>query len=478
MAPRTRTVLVGFILLFGFFARAATYKAPLLDHHAWRQADTASIARNFLNERFNILYPQVDQRGSQANGYVETGLEVFAFVVAAISRVAGFHTEAGRLLAALCFLWSCALVTTFVRRRDGPEAAVAAAFLYAFGFPLLLFIERAFMNEALLIALSFTALVATARYLERRNPLDYAALLLVTTLIGAIKLPYLIVWAPVAGLFVERDGWRAAGRWELWLMAAVTLAAAVAWYSHAHALANTTGLSFGLTDKLFDPHTVFTTAFPAVILSRLIRDILGPVGVLAVAAGGVLAWRQRRWCEVFGIAGGVIYLAVVGTGNFVHDYYQLALIPVAAILAGPGLVSTATAVGGRLRGGEGQRALAVLAGIAALATFVRLVSAHGWFEYEPREVVLCETLRRMTPGDGRIVFLGDNNPRFLFCAERKGWAFTTAESDAAHLETAKREGARIAVLYRSAARPDVREALTAHGEPLFGDAAVEVFRLN
>jgi hypothetical protein len=37
--------------MFGFCARAATCKSPLLDHHAWRQADTASIARNFYRER-------------------------------------------------------------------------------------------------------------------------------------------------------------------------------------------------------------------------------------------------------------------------------------------------------------------------------------------------------------------------------------------------------------------------------------------
>src|SRR3954454_8326765 len=103
MPPDRRAVLFAFILLFGFCARAATYKAPLLDHHGWRQADTAAIARNFLQERFNIFYPQVDQRGSQRDGYVETGLAVFAFAVRFVSRLSGgFHPEIGGLLAAVC----------------------------------------------------------------------------------------------------------------------------------------------------------------------------------------------------------------------------------------------------------------------------------------------------------------------------------------------------------------------------------------
>ena len=83
-------IIVGFVLLFGFCARAATYKSPLLDHHAWRQSDTASIARNFYRDRLNVLYPQIDQRGSQEFGYVETGLELFAFIVALLAKLVGF----------------------------------------------------------------------------------------------------------------------------------------------------------------------------------------------------------------------------------------------------------------------------------------------------------------------------------------------------------------------------------------------------
>src|SRR5262245_39519649 len=111
-----RSIALGFIVLFGFLARGATYKAPLLDHHGWRQSATAAIARNFARERFNILYPQIDSRGGRAEGYVETGLEVFAFVVAVVSRLAGFHHEIGRVLSALLFVASCLLVWRFVQR--------------------------------------------------------------------------------------------------------------------------------------------------------------------------------------------------------------------------------------------------------------------------------------------------------------------------------------------------------------------------
>jgi hypothetical protein len=55
VSPTTPRLILAFILFVGFFARAATFKSPILDHHSWRQADTAAISRNFYRERFNQL---------------------------------------------------------------------------------------------------------------------------------------------------------------------------------------------------------------------------------------------------------------------------------------------------------------------------------------------------------------------------------------------------------------------------------------
>ena len=163
LSPRA---VLALILTFGFCVRAATFQSPILDQHAWRQADTAAISRAFAQERYNILYPQVEWRGAADTGYVETGLELHAFLVASVAKLSGFKPEIGRLLSAVFFLLSCRLVWTFTRRRYGAGPGLLAAYLYAFGFPLMLFMERAFMNEALLVCLSLVSLVSAQRYLD------------------------------------------------------------------------------------------------------------------------------------------------------------------------------------------------------------------------------------------------------------------------------------------------------------------------
>jgi len=471
----TRLVAVGFVVLFGFFARAATYRAPLLDHHAWRQADTASIARNFARERLNPLYPQVDWRGDRATGYVETGLEAFAFVVAVVAAVAGFHSAMGRVLSALLFLASSLMVWRLVSRRYGEENGLVAVFCYAFAFPLLLFIERAFMNESMLICLSLGSLLAAQRYLDNRSTGALVSLLLATSLLGAIKLPYLIIWAPIVGLFVERDGWHAVRRPVLGLMAVVNLGMAGAWYWHAHRLGAESGLSFGITDKLFDASTVFSFEFARTILDRLVRDILTPVGLVAVAVGTWQAVRQQRSCEVFGLLGFIAYLVIVSGGNRHHDYYQLPLIPMAVLLEARGLGVLSTTLGG---GSEARRAyaLALLLGALSLSTFIRLVSANSWYEYRAADVTMCEAIRTASAPDDRVAFIGDNNPQMLYCIDRKGWLLSAGESTEPRIKEILDRGARLIVLSRALPDGTVRQLLAAAGTPILANERVEVFR--
>ena len=70
---------------------------PLLDHPAWRQGDTASIARNFATLQYNIMYPQTNYDGPPPN-YVELELQIVPFLAASLYKVFGVHEIFGRLI--------------------------------------------------------------------------------------------------------------------------------------------------------------------------------------------------------------------------------------------------------------------------------------------------------------------------------------------------------------------------------------------
>lgn len=465
------------ILTLGFAARVITYRSPLFDFHAWRQADTAAIARNFVHERFNPLYPQVDSRGAQPHGYVESGLELHAFAVAALSKVFGFSTSLGRVLNVLLFPVAAFLLFRFVQDRYGTIPGLTSAFIYSLGLPLTIFIDRAFMNESGLALLALVCLWAAQAYCASQRMRDLAILLAASMLIAVVKPTYLVVCGAVAGLFVERFGKAALIRWELWLIAAAVLLSAALWFSHARSVAETTGLSFGVSNKLMNRDILLSPEYPFKVARRLAKDVLGPVGVVFTTAGAIIAVRRRRIAELLGLIAYVAYLVVVSTGNFHHNYYQLPIVPVAAVLTGLGIVEVVAAAARRYAW-SGTRAVGVYAAIlwlAAISTLVRSISAHNWYEIDRSRLRLCEDLKPLlTPGD-RVVFVNELSPDILFCLDRKGWLLDTPQSTAEHLRRIATEGGSVAVTRR--ADREVTAGVQAIGQPLLETPEFLAFRL-
>lgn len=446
MAGIRPAIALFFIVTFGFAARAATLRTPIFDHHSWRQADTAAIARSFVRERFNPLYPQVDWRGRQPTGYVESGLELQAWLVAGVWRVGGIRVETGRALAAAMYIATALLLYRFGRRRYDEPTALAAVYAHAFAFPLGLFGDRAYLNEPLLILLSAAALVAAQSWLERRRVASLVVLVAATAIVGMVKLPYLVVYAPIAALFVERFDWRGLVRIELVLAVAVSVACAALWYAHANSLYAMTGLTFGLSDKTFDPSLVFSARFPLRIARRLVRDIIGPAGLVLLVWGTVAAVRRRRWAEPAGLAGFGVYLVAVARGNYHHDYYQLAILPIGAMLVGLGVVAAVEE--GARRGWSAARRqwlAAALLWVLAVTTAVRSLSAHSWYEVEAGRLELCRAIAPQIGPDDRLLVVNYLSPDVMFCVDRPGWILDWP-ARAPEIEQAAREGASLVLI--------------------------------
>ena len=463
-------------LLAGFAVRLATLRSPLLDHHSWRQADTASIARNYYRERFDLFYPQVDQRGAQETGFVETGLELFAFAVAALSKLAGFHHETGRVLSSLLFLGSAGLLFLFLRDRYDPPRALVGAGVYAFAFPLQVYVERAFMNEASLLFLTFASYRLAQRRLATGSRGALLGLALCTTLIAAIKIPYLVVWAGIVGLYAEKAGGWALRRVELVLIGLVNLGAAYLWYSHAHALAAETGLSFGMTDKLYSSSVVFSTLFLRRVGGQIRQDVLGLPSVLLLLVGLVMVLRQGKRFEPFAVAGFLAYVVILARGCMIHDYYLLAVVPVASVLVPVGLCAVAERIG---RGDTDRElvALAALTAVLAVYSLFRSIGPHSWYDTPADKVQLCRAGDTFLAAGDRLAFVGYDNPDLLYCLDHRGWLLEAKTVDAQRLDEVWRLGGTVFVLPRTLAGAEAARWVEERGKPVFENAGFEVVRL-
>jgi len=454
--------------------------SPPTGHHSWRQADTAAMIRNFAEEGLDILYPRVDWRADTA-GYVESEFPLYQFVVATLYRSFGVDEWLARLVS-VAFLSSAIAYLALLLRALSDERTALWAALFLAVLPMPLFFGRAIMAESLLL----TCCLATAYHFNRwihssaRGQLFLAALFLgVACLIKPFTL-WLVI--PLLALTAGTRPGEWMSRWELWAGGLLVLASMAAWFSHAHRLAQETGLTFGIwsyaTDKWGTWELTFSADFwSRLLLQRLPKDYLAWFGVAPFVVG-LVRFRRSPAARFFlaWMLGLLLMSAIVSRGTYTHDYYWLPMaMPVCFFLGSV----YAEYSGGGLR----HRVARPLLGLCLVGMLV--VSARtqlARLDHETREAARYEDLVSLVesavPRDTRVVALDEANPLMLYMTHRKGWHADPETVTRPEVNAAARRGAGFLIGFSDAAlmvdHPRIHRALSRSSEEVLrrGDAVV------
>src|SRR5438270_7803992 len=276
----TRTAKLAITLsIFAVTARLILLDQPYIDRLSWRQSDVAAIARNFKENGFHFAYPQIDWAGDTP-GYVGTEFPILPFVAAICYKFVGVHEWIGRLQAVIFFAASLPFFFLLVREIFGDRAAIWATFFYSFA-PLNVFAGRSFMPDVPSLSLALIGLYFFLRWIDNEKPTLYLAAAITTSLAPLIKLPGVVIAAPILFLAWQKWRWNFLRQASLWLFAAIVILPSFIWYWHAHQIA-----------ERFYPHHFFGTGGIQIenfswywnILSRTAASSLTPIlSVLAIA---------------------------------------------------------------------------------------------------------------------------------------------------------------------------------------------------
>src|SRR5437870_13272576 len=170
----TRTAKLAITLsILAVAVRLIDINQPFVDGWSWRQSDVASIARNYLRNRFRFAHPQIDWAGD-APGYVGTEFPILPFVAAICYKFAGVHEWIGRLQAVIFFAASLPFFFLLVREIFGDTAAIWATFFYGFA-PLNVFAGRSFMPDAPSLSLALIGLYFFLRWIDSEKSISLFA---------------------------------------------------------------------------------------------------------------------------------------------------------------------------------------------------------------------------------------------------------------------------------------------------------------
>jgi len=403
---------------------------PYLDNWSWRQSDVAAIARNYFQGGFHFAHPQIDWAGDES-GYVGTEFPILPFLAAICYKIFGVHEWVGRVQALILFAVSLPFFFLLVRKIFGETAATWALFFYGFA-PVGIMAGRCFMPDMPSLGLSIIGLYFFQRWIDeselgtrrvrpiggpgwRVRSISFFASAFCISLSILIKLPSILVGAPLACLALQRFRSPSFKRFDLCFFAAIALLPSVFWYGHAYQIA-----------LQFYPHHFFgaggvqimSAAWYLKISKEIVTSTLTPI-IFALGCVGILAARSIARARMFQwwLAAMILFIVIVGYGNR-HQWYQLPLIPIAAPFAG----AACAFVGPKMSSRAMRIALSILlAGSFGFSAFV-----YGRDFYQPSAVSLRDAglvLKRITPASALVVAADNGDPTVLYYAERKGWHF-------------------------------------------------------
>jgi 4-amino-4-deoxy-L-arabinose transferase-like glycosyltransferase len=497
MATGDASKIATLLWIFAVMVRLILIDQPYVDHWSWRQSDVAAIARNFFEHGFRFGYPQIDWAGGSA-GYVGTEFPILPFLAAICYKFVGIHEWIGRSQSVIFFAISLPLFFLLVREIFGGTAAIWATFFYAFA-PLNIFAGRSFMPDVPSLSLAIIGLYFFLRWLRDRKMAAFYLAAIAISLSILIKLTSVIIAAPILYLLVTEGadpGSAQAGhvrgsrsqrqRLQLAAFVAIAVLPSVAWYWHAHQIA-----------ERFYPHHFFGAGGVRLesfswywdIAQQTATSSLTPILAILALIGLFVAPRGKFGCLFdWWLAALVLFVVAVGYGNR-HPWYQLPLVPITAAFAGAGCAFFESKISSRV---AVVALSSLLAGSFAILAFLYVRSLYESSAAQHRDAGL--ELSKITASDALVVAVDGGNPAIFYYAKRKGWHFLEKEGiyggnprdsqqAISDLERLRRQGATHLVFttntfWWSESYPELTQHLNKTATLLVATPEFKIYKLN
>ncbi len=414
---RTNTIQAVFmIVLWSLAVHLHGLFSPLLDYHAYRQCQTASMARNYVRHGMHFLSPEVDTEGQPVRAATE--FPIYSYILAGTYKVFGVHEILGRLLSMAFAAWGAVFLYLFVRRRLGERIALWSA-LVVCAIPVHLYFTRTVMPDPLALwgFLGFLYYGDRWLFVNRQGRTWFCAILL-GALAPLLKLPYLYILGPLwVVLGYERFGREFLKNIAWWSALFCIFIATGAWYHYAKT-APVPLLPLTMKDYLANLAPVFTwSLWQNQFISR-VPELVTTYSGLLFAIVGFYYYRKAKAFSFFAawLVVSVIYVALLGDYGLIHRYTLLPLAPMAAVWIACGI----TSLWEHTKNHPLTAALALLL-ILGIPAHAALRVAH-WYRVEYPYVarVHATLLRKSKPGD-LVLVSSHERPEILYYIDHYGY---------------------------------------------------------
>ncbi len=413
------------ILMLGIVFRLYKVNNPIADWHSWRQADTASVARNFYKEGYNPFIPKYDDMSGVAQKpvpnpqryrFVEfpiyNSLVYFAYLLNG-----GVDERLARLISIFFSLGSTIFVYLITKRYFGTLTGLIASLFFSL-LPFNIYFSRVILPEPALVFFSLGMFYFLDRWIQEDKGSLYIGGLLFTIAAFLTK-PYAIFYLfPLIYSYYqkERRFWPIPRRY--WLMFIPGLLPLLFWriwmnqfpegIPASNWLLNGTGIRFK------------PSFFRWILVDRIGREILSITGSILLFIGLLIKATPKEGLLLHILAfSSILFVIVFATGNVQHDYYQTFIIPALVIFTARGFVLLLGGVPGFL---------SRFWTIPLALLFLPLTIYFGWNEvrglYQINNPAIVEAGKeadKLLPKEAVVIAPYNGDTSFLYQVNRPGW---------------------------------------------------------
>lgn len=426
------------ILILGFVVRLYKISTPLADWHSWRQADTASVSKNYLKGGINLLYPRYHDISSIQTGYENPqGFRFVEFPIYNLMHIGIYKLlpeninleTAGRLTNIIFAIFIATNLYLFVKRATKNKwLGILSAGFYLF-IPYNIFYTRVVLPDAMAAGFGVLGIWLFWEYLQSEKPwLVYISAICFA--LGLLTKPFVAFYGlPIAVFAIYKYKLNIFKNTHLLIALDIALIPMFLW----RIWINQKGLLVGIAHYkwAFNGDGIrFRPAFWRWIFAeRVGKLILGFWGLVPFAVGLVVKPSRKLQklfkYNLFWLFGVLLYASIIATANVRHDYYQVYFIPIISVFLSFGVWQLWNNI-----------SFNNLISKALLFFSVGMMFLIGFYEIkdyykinDPAIIKAGAAIRRISNEGDLVVAPYNGNTAFLYQTGRWGWPVVETSID-------------------------------------------------
>lgn len=306
---------------------------PPFDYSSWRQCDTDSIARNFVEYKFNIFYPQLNYDGPMPN-YVQLELGITPFIIGLLYKLFGYSIVLARLVPVSFFMGSCFYLYLIIKRYSGFMEAIMSVLIYGL-LPINIVYSRNIMPESALMFFTIGCIYYFTLWIDTEKRRYYILSAIFTCLTVLTKVPAGLIGIPMIYLCIRKYGMKVFERYELYLFPVIVLGIPYAYFRFLGKIAEQKfvegiGISIILPNLL---SSIFKVNNIIYLWEQFISKVFTIPGIILFLLGIILKLKKVETFYYWWLAAAAIHIILVD--GVIHlDYYLMFITPIISIFMG------------------------------------------------------------------------------------------------------------------------------------------------